>query len=246
MTLIGLIIILIAVLVSFIAGWVLNSLIGKKSLATAKVKVESLLQDAKSDADALKKEKILEVEDELYQQRQTLEDEFKKKKETILKTEKELADKDSNIDRKADLVAKKESELHMIERDLIGKENSLSQRQQSLEESIVEANKKLEDLSGITQAEAKQLLMDNLLDEAKVEAAHTVHQIVTDAESNAKEEARRILVTTMEQVVTNHTIESTVSSVHLPSDDMKGRIIGKEGRNIRAFEVVTRRQGYSA
>ncbi len=214
-------------------------MLGKKSLATAKKKAESIVQDAQSDIENLKKEKILEVNEETYQQKQKLENEFRSKKDSLKILENDLLTKDNNIDRKADLVSKKERDLLVNERELKNREHSLTTRQKSLEESIEEANKKLEDLSGLTTAEAKQLLMENLAEEAKKEAAHTIYQITKDAENTANDEARRIVLSAMEQIVSNHTIESTVSTVSLPSDDMKGRIIGKEGRNIRAFEIVT-------
>ncbi len=233
------IIVFIISFISFLTGWILNSVIGKRSLATAKKKAESILQDAQSDIENLKKEKLLEAEEDIYQQKQNLEEEFRSKKNSLKALENDLLTKDNNIDRKADLVAKKERDLFINERELKNREHALNNRQKGLEESIEEANRKLEDLSGLTSSEAKKLLMDNLLEEAKKEAAHTIYQMTKEAKNSANEEARRIIISAMEQIVSNHTIESTVSTVALPSDDMKGRIIGKEGRNIRAFEIVT-------
>ncbi|KAA3617903.1 MAG: ribonuclease Y [Calditrichaeota bacterium] len=233
------VVIFVIFIVSFFLGWLINSLLGKRSLTTAKKKAETIIQDAQSDIENLKKEKILEANEEAYQQKQKLEEEFRAKRNSLKTLENDLLTKDNNIDRKADLVAKKERDLFINERELNNREHSLNNRQKSLEESIEEANKKLEDLSGLTSAEAKQLLMENLTEEAKKEAAHLIYQISQDAKANAKDEARRIILSAMEQIVSNHTIESTVSTVSLPSDDMKGRIIGKEGRNIRAFEIVT-------
>lgn len=239
MTLVDVVVLLIFVLISFTAGWFLNSVIGKRSLATARKKAESIINDARADVENLKKEKILEANEEIYQQKQQLEEEYRSKKNSLKSFENELINKDNNIDRKADLVSKKERDLFISEREFKNKENLLNIRQKKLEESIEEANRKLEDISGLTSEEAKQLLMDNLIEEAKKEAAHTIHKISKDASEQADEEAKRIILAAMEQIVSTHTIESTVSTVSLPSDDMKGRIIGKEGRNIRAFEVVT-------
>lgn len=239
MTLVDASILLFFILISFSAGWFLNSIVGKRSLATAKKKAESIIADAKSDVENLKKEKILEANEEIYQQKQQLEEEYRSKKNSLKSFENELVNKDNNIDRKADLVSKKERDLFISERELKNKENLLNIRQKKLDESIEEANKKLEIISGLTTEEAKKLLMDNLFEDAKKEAAHTIHQITKEAQEQASEEAKRIILSAMEQIVSTHTIESTVSTVSLPSDDMKGRIIGKEGRNIRAFEVVT-------
>jgi ribonucrease Y len=239
MTLVDIVIIFVIILISSFGGWTLNGLIGKKSLITARKKAESIVQDATSEIENLKKEKLLEANEEIYQQKQKLEEEFRSKNNSLKVYENELINKDNNVDRKADLVSKKEHDLFINERELKNKENHLNIRQKKLEEATDEANKKLEAISGLTSEQAKNLLMDNLLEEAKKEAAHKIFQIVQEAEVNAADEARGIIVSAMEQIVSNHTIESTVSTVSLPSDDMKGRIIGKEGRNIRAFEIVT-------
>lgn len=239
MTIENLIIYSVIIIVSLIMGWLLNSMLGKRNIAEAKKKAELIIQDAGSEVENLKREKLLEINEELYEQKHILEEEYRKKQETLKNYENELHNKDNNIDRKADLVSKKEKELSVNERELAIKENSLNARQKNLEESIEEANRKLEDISGLTKEEAKRILMANLEEEAKKEAAHTLHQLKIEAKEQAEENARRIILSAMEQIVSNHTIESTVSTVSLPSDDMKGRIIGKEGRNIRAFEIVT-------
>lgn len=230
---------IILLAVGFLAGWLTNAALGKRSLATARKKAESIISEAETEIEGLKKEKLLEANEEIFQQKQQMEDEYREKKNELHRLESELANKDSNIDRKADLVAKKEKELLAIEQELKARENALNIRQKNLEEAINEANRKLETISGLSSEAAKQQLMDNLIDEAKKETAHKVFQIKKEAEENAYSEAKNILLTSMEQIVSSHTIESTISNVTLPSDDMKGRIIGKEGRNIRAFEIVT-------
>lgn len=232
--------ILIAIIfISLAAGWYLNSIIGKKSYVAARKKADQIVQDADAEFENLKKEKLLEINEDLYQQRNKLEEEYREKQKSLKNYENELHTKDNNIDRKADLVEKKERDLRISERELANRENQLNIRQQNLESSIEEANKKLEDISGLTSNEAKKMLMDNLLADAEKDAAHMIHEIKKETEIKAQDESRRILLAAMERIVSNHTIESTVSTVTLPSDDMKGRIIGKEGRNIRAFEIVT-------
>jgi len=239
MTIEDVIIITGIVLVSLVAGWFLNSAIGKRSYLTGKKKAEQVIQDAEGEIENLKKEKLLEINEELFQQRSKLEEEFREKQKSLKNYENELHNKDNNVIRKADLVEKKEQELTMSERDLASRENLLNIRQQNLDKSIDEANKKLEDISGLTAEEAKKMLIENLRLEAEKESAHMIHEIKKETEAKANDESRRIILAAMERIVSNHTIESTVSTVTLPSDDMKGRIIGKEGRNIRAFEIVT-------
>ena len=230
---------LIGGFICLLAGWLLNNFIGKNSKNRVVKEAEIILADAAQEADNLKKEKLLEVEEENFNLRQKLEEEFQQKKRSLSKFENELLAKDNNIDRKADLVAKKERENLLLAKELNNRENSLNIRQKKLELAIEEANHKLEDLSGLTPEEAKKILMDNLIEESKAEAAHTVYSITEKAKKTATEEARNILISSMEQIVATNTIESTVTTVALPSDDMKGRIIGKEGRNIRSFEIVT-------
>ncbi len=230
---------LIAIIISFFAGWFINSFFGKNSLSKSKQKAQSIIQEAQTESDNLKKEKIYEATEEIYNEKQKLEEEFRTKRNSLKSFENDLNIKDNNIDRKADLVSKKERELFIQEKELKNRENSLYQKQQKLDDSIEEANRKLETISGMTKEDAKKLLLNNLIEEAKKEAAQTIQKIIQDAEKESGEKARNIIISAMEQTVSNHTIESTVTTVALPSDDMKGRIIGKEGRNIRSFEIVT-------
>ncbi len=239
MALIDVLILLVVAVLFFGIGWFVNASAGKKNLTTARKKAELILQDAAAEGENQKKEKLLEASEEIYQQKQKLEEEFRSKKNSLKAYENDLNNKENDLDRKADLISKKERELFLKERELKNQENNLNIRQSKLEESIEEANKKLETISGLSRDEAKQMLMDNLLDEAKRDITHNMYQMVQEAHDSAKQQAQRIITTSIEQIASNHTIESTVTTVKLPSDDMKGRIIGKEGRNIRAFEVVT-------
>lgn len=227
------------IVISIVAGWFLNSIAGKKSYVSARKKADQIIQETNAEIENLKKEKMLEVNEELYQQRNKLEEDYREKQKSLKNYENELHNRDNNIARKADLVSKKERELNMHERELSNREHQLNTRQKNLEKSIDDANKKLEDISGLTAEEAKKMLLDNLRSEAEKEAAQAILEIKKETEVKAQDESRRIILEAMERIVSNHTIESTVSTVTLPSDDMKGRIIGKEGRNIRAFEIVT-------
>ena len=125
------VIIFVSIFIFLVLGWFLNSLLGKKSLATAKKKAESIIQDAQSDIENFKKEKILEANEETYLQKQKLEDEFRSKRNSLKTLENDLVTKDNNIDRKADLVEKKERDLFINERELKNREDSLNNRQKS-------------------------------------------------------------------------------------------------------------------
>jgi ribonuclease Y len=234
-----LITVVITAIIFLAIGWVLNSSVGKKSLKRARLKENEIIENANIEAENIKKEKQLESNEEFYNLKQNLEEEFRSRKKSLQKEELRLNEKDTNIDRKSDFIAKKEQELNLLEKDLKNKEEQNVQRQEKLKSAIEEQNQMLEKIAGLTATEAKKVLMDNLIEEAKRNAAKTIKNIAEEAKIEANNQSKNIIITAMQQSGVDMAIESTVSTVVLPSDDMKGRIIGREGRNIRAFEIVT-------
>jgi len=220
-------------------GWILNSSVGKKSLKSAKQKENEIIENATIEAENIKKEKRLESDEEFYNLKQNLEEEFRNKKKSLYKEEQRLNEKDTNIDRKSDYIAKKEQELNALEKDIKTQEEQNNQRQEKLKSAIDEQNKMLEKIAELTTSEAKKILMDNLIDDANINAAKMIKNITDEAKEEAGNQSKNIIISAMQQSGVDLAIESTVSTVVLPSDDMKGRIIGREGRNIRAFEIVT-------
>ncbi len=236
---IGTIILITIAAIAFIAGWVLNSFLGKSSLNAAKEQAKDILDEAREDADNERKEKLIEAEDEIYQKKQAQEDIFRSKRNELQRVESDLLTRENNIDRKADLIAKKEREIILQQRDIKNRENQVHTKQARLEQLLDEENKRLESIAGLTRESARKILMDNLIENAKKEAASNVYKILEDAHKEAQSKAKDVIISAMEQTAADHAVESTVSIVSLPSDDMKGRIIGREGRNIRSFEIVT-------
>ncbi len=220
-------------------GWITNSNFGKNSFALAKKTSKNLLEESKTEAENLKKEKLLEANEEIFQKRQQMDDDFKSRKKSLEQFEVNLTNRENNLDRKADLIEKKESAISLKQKDQNQKENQLNAQRKKLESLLQEQNKKLEHISGLTREKAKEILMENLLNEAKEEASSAIFKILEDAKKDAETQSKNIVISAIQQTASTFAIESTVSSVALPSDDMKGRIIGREGRNIRAFEVVT-------
>jgi ribonuclease Y len=222
-----------------ILGWFISSYFGKKSLRAAQTESKLILDNATRESENLKKERLLEANEEIYKQKQLLEEEYRAKKTENQKWERELNEKDTNIDRKADLLSKKEKDIEVIEKELQNRENQVQVKQEKLDNLMQQHNRMLERIAGITSDEAKTILMNNLIDEAKRSSSNMVNTIVKEAEVEAKKRAQNIILTSIQQSGMDMAIESTVAVVNLTSDDMKGRIIGREGRNIRSFEIVT-------
>ena len=232
---------MIAVLLAlfFYLGWWFNSKVGKKSIASAEARAEQIIQDAQKEANNLKREKLIEVKDEWYKKKVEFDNEVNQKKQKLANLEKQLIAREENSEKRYDLIIQKEREVRKLEKELAELKTSLDQRVEEIKRLEAEQNEKLEKISGLTSEEAKKILINNMIDEAKTDAAQIVKEIYDKAKADAKKEAQKIIVQAIQRTAADHSIESTVSVVQIQNDEMKGRIIGKEGRNIRAFEAVT-------
>ena len=230
---------LIVALVCLVLGWVLSTFFGRLTLQSARKDAKQIISQAETESETLKQEKLLEANEEFYNLKQKLEEEYRSKKQFIQKEEQRLNEKDTNIDRKSDFIAKRESEIEQFQKELKSTEQQYQQKQDKLNHLIQEHNQMLEQTAGLTSEDAKKILMDNLVEEAKRSAAKKITAISDEAKREGLNKAQDILISAVQQSGVNVAIESTVTTVSLSSDDMKGRIIGREGRNIRAFEIVT-------
>ena len=226
-------------IVAFVAGWLVSRHIGRGKVIDAEKLAEKILLDAKKEAENLRKEKTLEAKDEIFKLRQNLENEIKLRRSDLQKMENKLTARELNLDRRHDLLTNKEKELDEIENNLKGREERVQKREGELDELIEEQNRRLEKVSGISNEEAKRILMQNLIEKSKQEAAQSIKEIKDRARQQANREAKEIIIQAIQRTAANHSTETTVSGVNLPSDEMKGRIIGREGRNIRSFESAT-------
>lgn len=220
-------------------GWFISRRLGQSKLSRAEEVSTQIIRDAEKEAEIKKKEAILEAKDELYKQKVEVERELQVKRTELQKSEKKLQEKDDAINRKVDVLQAKDRDVQGREKALVTKERALRVREGELEHLIADQNKQLERIAGMTTEEAKQLLMDNLEQTVRREAANRAKEIIDEAERNADKEAREIITRAIYRCAGEHTVETTVSVVNLPSDEMKGRIIGREGRNIRSFETAT-------
>ncbi len=231
--------ILISISLGFVAGWLLRQFFGQKKLAKAYEVADKVIADAKIESETIKKEKLLEAKDEMFQLKQELEKESKIKKTEIQRLEKQLSNREVNLDRKVDILNKKSHEHNKLNRELSVKEQFLRKKDLELENLIQEENSKLAQISGLTSDEAKKIQMQNVLEKAKRETAQEIYDIREQAKQTAIQEAREIIIQAVQRSAISHVVDTTVSIVTLPDDEMKGRIIGREGRNIRSFESET-------
>lgn len=229
----------LALVISFILGWFLSRKIGQNKIDNAERQAQKIIADGKKEAENLKREKMLEAKDEWLKLKQNLDNDSKSRRNELNKLENKLNSRELNLDRRNDLMSKKDKELNDMERNLRYREEKVNRLEKDLESLIEQQNKKLESISGISNEEAKKILMQNLMDKARQEASQSVKEIKDRARQQANREAREIVIQAIQRTAADHSTETTVSVVNLPGDEMKGRIIGREGRNIRAFESVT-------
>lgn len=229
----------VVIIVFFYLGWMMNSRIGKKSITTAEEQAKKILEDADKEAKNLKREKLLEVKDEWYKKKTEFDKEVQQKRQKISALEKQIQIREENSEKKFDLVLQKERENKKFEQELNEQKKQLDKKLEEINRLEQEQNLRLEKISGLSSEEAKKILMDNLINQARMDAAHLVKEITDKAKAEGKREAQKIIVQSIQRTAADHSIESTVSVVQIQNDEMKGRIIGKEGRNIRAFESTT-------
>jgi ribonucrease Y len=235
--LIPMVIILVALF--FYLGWMFNSKLGRKSIISAEERSKQIIADAQKEANSIKREKLLEVKDEWYKKKVEFDTELNNKKQKIGNIEKQLVTREENIEKKFDAIIKKERETKLAEREILEIKKNLEFRNAELQKVESEQNTRLEKISGLTSEEAKRMLIENMISQAKADSSIIIKEIHDRAKADAKKEAQKIIVQAIQRTAADHCVETTVSVVQIQNDDMKGRIIGKEGRNIRSFEAVT-------
>jgi ribonuclease Y len=217
---------------AMIAGIVIG-FVARRFVATSAVKhAEQYSQRIIAEAHAKQKEIVLEGKDEALHLRRAAEDEAREQRANMQRSERRLLDREEALDRKVGALEEREQDLQARTAELDAERAKVADlRQRQLEE--------LERVSGLTAAEARQSLIGQIVDEAQAEAQHRVREIERHAQEEGEERARRVLTTVMQRIAADHTSEATVTVVSLPNEEMKGRIIGREGRNIRALEQAT-------
>lgn len=227
----------------FILGFVFYILFKKTSIARslqeAKEEAKQILEKAKADVERIKKEATLEARERYLNLKAELERQIRGQVRKVNEMERRLVQKEEKLERKAQLLERKEKEIYSREREIEEKELKLKKLEEEYKQLIEEEKEKLERISGISREEAKNLLLKSIEDEAKLEAAQVIKKVENEIREKSEIIAKNIISQAIQRSAAEHVVETTVSVVDLPSDDMKGRIIGREGRNIRALEMAT-------
>lgn len=255
-------------LLTFFLGWYLNSKANKtkidgaeniakkilsdaetkskESVASADKRAKEILQDADKASQNLKKEKLLEVKDEFYKKKLKFDEEVKEREKTVIEDEKKLKTEKEILD-------KAKSEVKTLEANYLKSEKEFNSKTEEINIKIETADKliaensalmeeqknKLQRISGLSEEEAKKILFENLLNETKLEAAQKIQETRDEAKQECNRLSKNIVIQAIQRTASDHSVETTVSVLQINSDELKGRIIGKEGRNIRAFEAAT-------
>ncbi len=235
--------VIIAIILGLIFGVVVGLVVSKKRsealLAPMKEEIEKMKREAEADARRMHKEIQVQAKEEALQFRQEAENELKERKQELQALEKRLLQKEQQLDRKQDLINGKEIEILEKEKGLKQRELGLVDREKEIDDLIKQQKDTLQQIAGMSEQQAKEHILKNVEAEVRQDAARLVKKIETETKETAEKKAKEIISLAIQRSAGDYVAEQTVSVVALPSDEMKGRIIGREGRNIRAIEAAT-------
>jgi ribonuclease Y len=229
----------IACLVGLGIGIWLGKRASKREINLAQRKAQEILKEAEQQAELKRKEAALKAREELYRLKEEFNKEIEEKRAELLALEKRLQQRELNLDKRSDYLDSREEELERREREIKEKESFLLQKESELSEMLEQERMMLERISQMTSEEAKLLLLQKMEEEAKVEFAKRLKQMEEELREESQKKAQEILCLAIQRYAGDYVIDNTVTLVNLPNEEMKGRIIGREGRNIRAFEAAT-------
>ena len=229
----------LALLVGAALGYVLQSRATTKRIGDADELAKRIVEEARKEAQAQKKEILLQGQDDLYNQKRELENEFKEREREVKNRERKLEEMGDRLEERLGKATEKEHELLATEKELARKERQLAENEEYLQGRIEEQEQRLSEIAGLTADEARERLLADIEARTRHESARMIRQIETEARETADRKAKEILCSVIQRYAGDYVNEQTVTAVSLPSEDMKGRIIGREGRNIRALEAAT-------
>ncbi len=220
-------------------GYALHHFLSTKRMNDAKELARRIVEEARKEAQAHKKEVKLQAHDEILSQKKEMEGELKERERELKKRESKVLEKEERLEEKLEKATHKESEVLALEKELTRKERKLDERDEELATLVDEQSKRLQEISGLTSEEARHRIMDEVESRTRHEAAMMIRQIETEAKEQAVRKSQEVMASAIQRYAGDFVAEQTVTAVTLPSEDMKGRIIGREGRNIRALEAAT-------
>ena len=227
---------IIAALVALVIGGAIGFFIFRYVI---KGKYNEMIEAANKEAEVVKEKKLLEVKEKFLNKKAELEKEVQQRNSRIQQSENKLKQREISLNQRQEELGRRKQEVEQYQQHVDNEKKLLSVKQQELEKMQKQEQAKLEELSGLSAEEAKQRLVESLKDQAKLDAASYINEIMDDAKLNANQQAKKIVIQTIQRVATETAIENSVSVFHIDNDEVKGRIIGREGRNIRALEAAT-------
>ena len=227
---------IIAALVALVIGGATGYFIFRYVI---KGKYNEMIEAANKEAEVVKEKKLLEVKEKFLNKKAELEKEVQQRNSRIQQNENKLKQREISLNQRQEDLGRRKMEIDQYQQRVDNEKKLLSVKQQELDKMQKQEQAKLEELSGLSAEEAKQRLIESLKDQAKLDAASYVNEIMDDAKLNANQQAKKIVIQTIQRVATETAIENSVSVFHIDNDEVKGRIIGREGRNIRALEAAT-------
>lgn len=227
---------IIATLVALVLGGALGFFIFRYVITG---KYNEMIAAANKEAEVVKEKKLLEVKEKFLNKKAELEKEVQQRNSRIQQSENKLKQREISLNQRQEELGRRKQEVEQNNQRVENEKKLLALKQQELEKMQRQEQEKLEELSGLSAEEAKQRLIESLKDQAKLDAASYVNEIMDDAKLNANQQAKKIVIQTIQRVATETAIENSVSVFHIDNDEVKGRIIGREGRNIRALEAAT-------
>ncbi|MBQ3390199.1 MAG: ribonuclease Y [Firmicutes bacterium] len=223
---------LICLLIGILAGYIVRKNVSERTIGSAEQTAKNMILDAEKEAKTIKKEISLEAKEEAQKLRSDVDREIKDRRNEMTRLERRLLQREESLDKKLENIEKKEDQIAK-------KELKVSEKEQELDKFLEKQIEELEKISGMSSEDAKELLLANLDKEIRYEASVMIKDIEQKAKEEGEKKAREIITTSIQRCAADHVAESTVSVVPLPNEEMKGRIIGREGRNIRAIETAT-------
>ena len=222
-----------------LGGFLLAQFITKFNLKKAKEASFKILKEAKQQAEQILRKADLDAKEMIYKARLNFEKETTQKKEELLQLERKLFQREENLEKRLEFIENKEKDIAQREEEIKTLQESLFKEKEKLKALIEEEKEKLQRISSLTPQEAREILLKRFDEELKIEKARRIREIEEEIKEESEKKAKEIISLALQRCAVEHTTETTVSVVHLPNDEIKGRIIGREGRNIRTFEMVT-------